>query len=56
MIGESLDDVLCMLLCIAQSGVPSVLYTLLEQLMLDLLRPEVIGDTISVEIANYLDI
>lgn len=51
----SLDDIPCTSYCNAQSGIRSVVYRVLEQVMLDLLRKDVIEETMDAHIAKVLN-
>lgn len=52
---EALDDVLCKTLHNTQSGVRYAVYTVVEQVMLDLLRKDVIGGKSDTHSAKFFD-
>lgn len=52
MLKETLDDVQCKALHIVQSSFPSVLYNIVELVIWDLFRGEVLGETLNAHIAK----
>lgn len=56
MVEEALDDILRTLFHNKQSGIQSVVYYILKQVMLDLLHKDVIGKTMDPNIAYILDL
>lgn len=53
MVEGSLEDILRTLLHNAESGTRSVVYIVVEQVMLALLRKKVVRDTLNADIVNY---
>lgn len=52
---EAQDEDLRKTMLKAQSGVRSVVYTVVEQVMLDLLRNDIIGETLDARVAKFFD-
>lgn len=55
LVEESLDDILQCAYENARSGVRSVVYNVVEQVVFDLIRQDVIGETLDKHISAYLD-
>lgn len=55
MVEEALDDILHMTLHEAQSGVQWVVYNVHEQVMLDMIRQGISGETLDAHITKFLD-
>lgn len=55
MVEESLDDNLRTSFQNAQSGIRSLVYNVVEQVVLDMQRKDAIGETVYIQIAKFFD-